>query len=47
MESTNHLKDRFRILLGRFLAKKAQRQFDELTRMIMDFDKNDPKPKKF
>lgn len=47
LDSTNELKDKFRILLGRWLAKRAEKQFSDLTEMILTYDNNDPKPKRF
>ena len=38
LTATEHLKDRFRILLGRFLQRKARREFDEMEALIKTFD---------
>lgn len=35
---TEHLKDKFRIILGRFLARKAQREFKEMEELIKNLD---------
>lgn len=38
MVVTEQLKDRFRIVLGRFLQKKAERDFEEMAKLIETFD---------
>ena len=36
---TDQLKDRFKIILGRFLQKRADKEFEDMKNMIMNFDK--------
>ena len=43
--STDHLKDKFKILLGRWLTKRSERQFAEMMAMINNYDKNEEDPK--
>jgi len=38
LQSTDHLKDKFRIILGRFLRKRADKQFEEMRELIETFD---------
>jgi len=40
---TEHLKDRFRIVLGRFLQRRAERHFQDMVDLIKNFDKDDAK----
>ena len=41
---TDQLKDRFRRILSRFLAKRAEKQFEDLKDMILNFDKGEQSP---
>ena len=45
--STEHLKDKFRIVLGRWLRKRSERMFNEMKDLIMNFDQNGITPKQF
>ena len=38
LTATEHLKDKFRIILGRFLQKKANREFEEMEQLIKSLD---------
>ena len=42
---TEHLKDRFRIILGRFLSRRAQREFEQMEQLIKNFDLGSLDPK--
>ena len=43
LTSTEHLKDKFRILLSRFLTKKSEKQFSEMMALIENYDINEDK----
>ena len=36
--ATENIKDKLRIVLGKFLQKRAEKQFDEMKTLIMGFD---------
>ena len=38
LTATEHLKDKFRIILGRFLSRRAQREFEQMEELIKNFD---------
>jgi len=44
LNATEHLKDRFRILLGRFLQKRAEKQFQDMMDLIKNFDADQEQP---
>jgi len=41
LSATEELKDRFKILLSKFLRKRAEKQFDDIKNLILNFDKED------
>ena len=46
LSATEELKDRFKILLSKFLRKRAEKQFDDIKNLILNFDKEDQKKPK-
>lgn len=46
LEATENLKDRFRIVVSKFLQKRAERQFEDIKNLILNFDKDEPKKTK-
>ena len=43
LSATEDLKDRFKIIVGKFLRKRAEKQFEDMKNMILNFDKEDKK----
>lgn len=46
LDATENLKDRFRILVSKFLQKRAERQFEDIKNLILNFDKDEKKKAK-
>ena len=42
LNATENIKDKLRIVLGKFLQKRAEKQFEEMKSLIMEFDIGDP-----